>query len=110
VNIGYSCRLLTDEMEEVFTIDGEAHDTVLSQLNRAKNIMSGEKIPTEVDGSSAPAEGRVDTIMYSNGSLVLPVSVAPARNGATTRFCLPDDGGPRYALVISGQSLVSSNC
>ena len=107
VNIGYSCRLLTDEMEEVFTIDGESYESVLNQLKCAQSVMSWEKIPSELDGHRATAEGRVDTVMYSNGSLVLPISVAPAKNGATTRFCLPDDGGPpRYALVINGQSLV----
>ena len=35
INIGYSCQLLTDEMEEVFVIDAEEKDEVLKQLEDA---------------------------------------------------------------------------
>ena len=37
INIGYSCQLLTDEMEEVYIVDGETYDEVESQLTRALN-------------------------------------------------------------------------
>jgi hypothetical protein len=32
INIGYSCQLLTDEMEEVFIIDGEDEKSVWSSI------------------------------------------------------------------------------
>ena len=32
INIGYSCQLLTDEMEEVFIIDGEDKQSVQSSI------------------------------------------------------------------------------
>lgn len=35
VNIGYSCRLLTDSMKEVFLINAEDMSTVEEQLNKA---------------------------------------------------------------------------
>jgi hypothetical protein len=115
VNIGYSCRLLTDEMEEVFTVDGESHDTVLDQLTRAKNIMSGaEKTPLDIDSGlstvtavegAGTAVGRsVDLITYNNGNLTMLPST---KNGTTARLCVTEESS-RYALIIGGQSLVSS--
>lgn len=35
VNIGYSCRLLTDSMKEVFLINAEDMSTVEEQLDKA---------------------------------------------------------------------------
>lgn len=35
INIGYSCRLLTDEMEEVFIIDEDEYSKVQDQLEKA---------------------------------------------------------------------------
>ena len=34
INIGYSCKLLTDEMEEMFVIDGETYADVEGQLKK----------------------------------------------------------------------------
>ena len=46
INIGYSCRLLTDEMEDLFVVDGETYDEVESQLQEAldsiKKTINGE--------------------------------------------------------------------
>lgn len=39
INIGYSCKLLTDEMEEVFVVDGESFDDVKQQLTEARDKM-----------------------------------------------------------------------
>ena len=114
VNIGFSCRLLTEELEEVFTVDGECRDDVFNQLNRARAIMSGdlepavEELPPD-DGVQTAAAEPVEVVTYSNGSLMAPVSVAAAKNGKSglaTRFCIPEDAN-RYALVINGHSLVS---
>ena len=47
INIGYSCQLLTDEMEEVFVIDAEEKDEVLQQIEDAlkhiADVKKGEK-------------------------------------------------------------------
>ncbi|XP_063539621.1 probable phospholipid-transporting ATPase IM [Cydia strobilella] len=37
INIGYSCQLLTDDMAEVFVIDGVAHDDVERQLAKCRD-------------------------------------------------------------------------
>ena len=34
INIGYSCKLLTDEMEEMFVVDGETYADVEGQLKK----------------------------------------------------------------------------
>lgn len=40
VNIGYSCRLLTDFMREVFIIDADDEDKVEDQLNEAVTMIN----------------------------------------------------------------------
>ena len=40
INIGYSCRLLTDDMEEVFIIDEDDLTKVKDQLEKALNDIS----------------------------------------------------------------------
>jgi len=106
VNIGYSCRLLTDEMDEVFTVDGESHDVVLSQLFRAQTVMlKGAKYATgvEIDNSVNTNNDRMGVITYSNGSIsLLPIS--GTKDGITRIFTSEEQG--RYALVINGPSLV----
>lgn len=39
INIGYSCKLLTEEMEEVFVIDAEEMSEVQKQLTDARDRM-----------------------------------------------------------------------
>ena len=50
INIGYSCKLLTDEMEEIYVIDGETEEEVLQQMEKAydemQKIISGETVPS----------------------------------------------------------------
>lgn len=43
INIGYSCRLLTDEMEEVFVIDAEEFDEVKKQMEDAMKMVNDHK-------------------------------------------------------------------
>ena len=42
INIGYSCHLLTDDMKEVFTIDGETLEAVKQAISECKNKVLGE--------------------------------------------------------------------
>ena len=41
INIGYSCHLLTDDMTEVFTIDGESLESVQRAISECKNKIKG---------------------------------------------------------------------
>ncbi|PFX30906.1 putative phospholipid-transporting ATPase ID [Stylophora pistillata] len=41
INIGYSCHLLTDDMTEVFTIDGESLESVQKAIAECKNKITG---------------------------------------------------------------------
>jgi hypothetical protein len=44
INIGYSCQLLTDEMNEVFIVDGHTYDDVELQLGKLRDtIVNAEK-------------------------------------------------------------------
>ncbi|XP_013396894.1 phospholipid-transporting ATPase ID isoform X2 [Lingula anatina] len=79
INIGYSCKLLTEEMEEVFVVDGESKEQVAKQLQNAKDMMSGHS--------------SVEVVSYAG-------TATPMQNGNSTE----EFGG--YALVINGHSLV----
>ncbi len=87
INIGYSCKLLTDEMEDIYIVDGDSYDEVQEQLGKAlqdmKRITKGG-----ID---------MDVVSYANA------------NGTTTP--IPGGDGPEgcggFALVLNGHSLVS---
>lgn len=52
INIGYSCRLLTNEMEEVFTINDEEEEKVRASIKEAMNrIRSSPMISNSVENS-----------------------------------------------------------
>lgn len=106
INIGYSCRLLTDDMAEVFVIEGEDKLSVKESLELARKRMDGPKSEWQgrVTSSSraqlighhkngdSPGRGS-----YSNNMLDASVS---ANNN---RIINPEGTG--YALVINGHSL-----
>ena len=37
INIGYSCKLLTDDMDDIFIVDGESYEEVEKQIQKAKD-------------------------------------------------------------------------
>ncbi|GAB1604721.1 phospholipid-transporting ATPase ID-like isoform X1 [Argonauta hians] len=82
VNISYSCKLLTDEMEEIFIVDGEEYDEVQDQLKR-----SLQQINNYCHGSSC----------FGNGNMYEEV------DGANFGKEMEPN---QYALVISGHSLI----
>ena len=56
VNIGYSCRLLSDDMADIHVIDADTYDLVEDQLKQAKSSMAAaanQKPETEVNGGYA---------------------------------------------------------
>lgn len=88
INIGYSCKLLTDEMEDMFVVDGDTYATVEQQLNDAREEMrkveSGERDPVEVT--------------YGNGHM--------NGGGNMAEDAVEEERGI-FALVVNGHSLVS---
>jgi len=119
VNIGYSCRLLTEDIDETFTVDGESHDAVLSQLTNAASVMQNKPSPASANDSGMivadDGAGQYVVKTFSNGSLAklqLSLSVRDGQNTSTVSF--RDDLNTtaetgQYALVISGHSLVSTS-
>nr|XP_015224335.1 PREDICTED: phospholipid-transporting ATPase ID [Lepisosteus oculatus] len=82
VNIGYSCKMLTDDMSEVFIISGHTVQSVREELRRARERML-ELARSMGNGYSWQEKGN------------------PPRPPSTLLDTLPGD----YALVINGHSL-----
>jgi phospholipid-translocating ATPase len=106
INIGFSCRLLTDEMEEPFIIDAESLEEVETQLRAALADVQKAAAPTKSDHylpngpNSAP----------SNTNSAAPPNVAFNGANATisTQANIDSDEFGEFALVINGHSLVSA--
>ncbi|XP_052238841.1 phospholipid-transporting ATPase ID-like isoform X1 [Dreissena polymorpha] len=92
INIGYSCRLLTDEMEEVFCIDEEDMAKVEEQLDKAlKEIHDKAK--------KKPHSDDVDQVRFSNGTTPSGAAYNTQEDNAGIV------GELEYGLVINGHSL-----
>lgn len=102
INIGYSCRLLKEEMEEVYIVDGDTATEVRRQLQDAANDME-EKRKDEMDGMPSTMQqqqqGRSDGVGMWRRNRV-DVAASPAVGADLLGF----------ALVINGCSLVSLGC
>ena len=73
VNIGYSCHLLTDDMVEVFTIDGDTLEAVKAKISECR-----EKIRTQEGDQDDSINVQVDIISLNalqrpSGSADVPV-------------------------------------
>ncbi|KAM9310665.1 phospholipid-transporting ATPase ID [Pholidichthys leucotaenia] len=124
VNIGYSCKMLTDDMTEVFIISGHTVQSVRQDLRKARERMI-ELSQTRDGGKDGGVEGWIESCFMSNGykeekgedtaggaggggegregaggAKELPCSAAPAPNSN-----LMDSISGEFALVISGHSL-----
>lgn len=94
VNIGYSCKLLTEEMEQIFVVDGDTMETVREQLTSAKSEMLKSN---SAGGTTNP--GYTDSVTNPN-----------------SRYGTMSNGNPlsqdievgSFALIINGHSLVSN--
>uniref|UniRef100_A0A0N5A7W7 Phospholipid-transporting ATPase n=1 Tax=Syphacia muris TaxID=451379 RepID=A0A0N5A7W7_9BILA len=93
INIGYSCRLLTENMREVFVIDGENEEEVEVQFKGVRRYQ------TEIM-SIHPAEGGKNKDNTSSPNI-------KTENNAFSRPPLGEDpeGSEGFALVINGHSL-----
>uniref|UniRef100_A0A8C3E323 Phospholipid-transporting ATPase n=1 Tax=Corvus moneduloides TaxID=1196302 RepID=A0A8C3E323_CORMO len=82
MNIGYSCNLLNDDMEDVFVIEGSTSDDVLNELRNARKKMKPDSFPDS-------DEINIQFQKSSKNQIILPDEQA---NGM-------------YGLVITGHSL-----
>ncbi|XP_059479506.1 probable phospholipid-transporting ATPase IM isoform X3 [Neocloeon triangulifer] len=87
INIGYSCQLLTDDMAEVFIVDGNLYEDVEQQLGRLRDMINNSEKSDGVNGGPTA------------------VSVVTFRWGKDQSVEEPEVSGG-YALVINGHSLV----
>ncbi|XP_052796931.1 phospholipid-transporting ATPase ID-like isoform X1 [Mya arenaria] len=92
INIGYSCHLLTDEMEEVFIIDEDDFDKVRDQIDKAISDINGYK-------SGKRGNDQVDQVTFENG--LTPSGAQYMKSDESTSVV----GESEFALVISGHSL-----
>lgn len=110
INIGYSCQLLTDEMVDVFTIEGWDYDEVEQELQRCRESIANctshaQGAPNCSVVFSEGGSGRGSVVepssyartasMNHRSALEVPVSVAPDISGG-------------FALVVNGHSLVQA--
>ncbi|XP_073702600.1 phospholipid-transporting ATPase ID [Garra rufa] len=109
VNIGYSCKMLTDNMTEIFIVNGHTVQSVREELRKARERML-ESTRTRDGGKEAEAQGWGGACAFGNG----------CGGGAAANWmpdeskCSPPRAPPssilesisgEFALIISGHSL-----
>ncbi|KAF7708227.1 phospholipid-transporting ATPase ID isoform X2 [Silurus meridionalis] len=102
VNIGYSCKMLTDNMTEIFIVNGHTVQSVRADLRRARERMMEsvrtreglKETETQEQGNGFEMEAAKQTPNQDKGSQpqTFPTSVLESISG-------------EFALVISGHSL-----
>ncbi|GAA6108526.1 phospholipid-transporting ATPase ID isoform X1 [Tachysurus ichikawai] len=98
VNIGYSCKMLTDDMTEIFIVNGHTVQSVRADLRRARERMM-MSAPTRDGGKEA------ETQELGNG---IETDAAKQEKGAQTQShptSVLESISGEFALVISGHSL-----
>ncbi|CAH0687835.1 unnamed protein product [Spodoptera exigua] len=122
INIGYSCQLLTDDMAEVFVIDGVSYDDVDRQLAKCRDSIrvvntfmphgsSEAKSPGEANGGagvSRASPGRANVKLNAPAVSVVTFSNEYVSGGAPYTADSHDhnDDTNGFAIVINGHSLV----
>uniref|UniRef100_A0A8C3KK15 Phospholipid-transporting ATPase n=1 Tax=Calidris pygmaea TaxID=425635 RepID=A0A8C3KK15_9CHAR len=82
MNIGYSCNLLNDDMEDVFIIEGRTSDDVLNELRNARKKM------------------KPDSFLDSDES-----NIQFEKSSKKTKIIPDEEANGVYGLVITGHSL-----
>lgn len=54
INIGYSCQLLTDDMADIFIVDGHTYDDVEEQLTAYKDAVRNQMGNSHSNSSTSP--------------------------------------------------------
>ena len=111
INIGYSCRLLTDEMEEPFIIDADTQEEVEAQMKQALEDIDNAKNSQPRQGGGVPGlqDGGGDSSgLYRNGSAKIDSSLGTSTHiaGENGNVANPEEEYGDFALVINGHSLV----
>ncbi|XP_052433914.1 phospholipid-transporting ATPase ID isoform X3 [Carassius gibelio] len=109
VNIGYSCKMLTDDMTEIFFVNGHTVQSVREELRKARERML-ESTRTRDGGKEAEAQGWGGACAFGNGC-----GGGGAANWMPDERKCPPSQVPRpsllesisgeFALIISGHSL-----
>ncbi|XP_016314910.1 phospholipid-transporting ATPase ID-like isoform X2 [Sinocyclocheilus anshuiensis] len=109
VNIGYSCKMLTDDMTEIFIVNGHTVQSVREELRKARARML-ESTRTRDGGKEAEAQGWGGACAFGNGC-----GGGGAANWMPNESkCPPSQAPPpsvlesiseEFALIISGHSL-----
>ncbi|XP_074651966.1 phospholipid-transporting ATPase ID-like isoform X2 [Tubulanus polymorphus] len=103
VNIGYSCKLLTDDLEDVFVIDGDNFSVVESQLRMALDTIKKFQNAPRMNGTGA---GGIETVSIRFAGKE-PAELTPNGNGNIMMDTMDSAmGDETFALVINGHSLV----
>ncbi|XP_062395084.1 phospholipid-transporting ATPase ID [Sardina pilchardus] len=108
VNIGYSCKMLTDNMTEIFIINGHTVQSVREELRRARERMVAH---SREGGKGEEAEGWSQACSVGNGvgggdpaGWPHPQEKEKQGSGGPGPSLLESISG-EFALVISGHSL-----
>ncbi|XP_030639450.1 phospholipid-transporting ATPase ID [Chanos chanos] len=110
VNIGYSCKMLTDDMTEVFIVNGHTVQSVREELRRARERMM-ESARSRDGGKEVESQGWGEACSFGNGfgtgdaaNWTQPKEKSSAPPTAPPTSILESISG-EFALVISGHSL-----
>ncbi|CAG9566195.1 unnamed protein product [Danaus chrysippus] len=121
INIGYSCQLLTDDMAEVFVIDGVSHDDVERQLAKCRDSIhvvstflphgsEPKSCSSEANGGAVPrpSPGRAANVKLNAPAVsVVTFSNEYASGGPySTDASDHNDDTNGFAIVVNGHSLV----
>ncbi|XP_045538926.1 probable phospholipid-transporting ATPase IM isoform X2 [Papilio machaon] len=122
INIGYSCQLLTDDMAEVFIIDGVTHDDVDRQLAKSRDSIrvvntflpygSSDAKNSTANGGAAvgrPSPGRAANVKLNAPAVsVVTFSNEYSAGGASSSEAQDhsNDDTNGFAIVVNGHSLV----
>ncbi|XP_013169831.1 PREDICTED: probable phospholipid-transporting ATPase IM isoform X2 [Papilio xuthus] len=122
INIGYSCQLLTDDMAEVFIIDGVTHDDVDRQLAKSRESIrvvntflpygSSDAKKSTANGGAAvgrPSPGRAANVKLNAPAVsVVTFSNEYSAGGASSSEAQEhgNDDTNGFAIVVNGHSLV----
>ncbi|KAL0270682.1 UNVERIFIED_CONTAM: hypothetical protein PYX00_008008 [Menopon gallinae] len=87
INIGYSCQLLTDDMADIFIVDGNTHDDVESQLLAHRDAI--QKACNQTNETSVSVVTFSSEVDYANGCTIEDM-----------------ERPPTFAIVVNGHSLV----
>lgn len=113
INIGYSCQLLTDDMAEVFIIDGGSHEEVERQLGKCRdsirvvNTFQPHGTSRDAEGiNGKPSPGRAANVKAAPAISVVTFSNEYNYSGGNVEAETLTEDANGFAIVVNGHSLV----